>query len=290
MSDTTAIAAGIARLTAPNPSAMTDRGTNTYLVGTDTITIVDPGPASDAHLAAILAVLRGRRVGHIVVTHAHRDHSALAPALSRITGAPVCGHSGPRICPAMARAVRRGLTGGGEGIDPDHRIDVALVDGGSVGTGDAELSVIHTPGHLGDHICLAREGVCLTGDHVMGWSSTLVSPPEGCMACHVASLHRLAVRDWSLLLPGHGDAVTDPAARLAALIAHRASREAAIRAEIARAPATPAAIARTLYADTPAALHGAATRNVLAHLIALEDAGNATSDGPPGPDTPYRAP
>ena len=219
------------RVLAPNPGPLTGAGTNTWIVGRGAVAVIDPGPADDAHLAAILAALGpAERISHILVTHAHRDHAALAPALSRASGAPVLAFGTARdgIRPAMAAL---GLAGtGGEGLDTGFAPDLRLVDGAPVRGAGWTLEAIHTPGHLGGHLCFGWDGLCFTGDHVMGWATSVVSPPEGDMRAYMDSLGRLAARVWRRFLPGHGPVVNDPAARLAALAAHRRAREAEILA------------------------------------------------------------
>lgn len=252
---------GIRWILAPNPSPLTAEGTNTWIVGTGRLVVIDPGPAMAAHLAAITAALDGSAIEAILVTHAHLDHSALAPALSRQTGAPVL---------AFGAAGRAQAAGGGEGIDHGFRPDRALADGEVWSGAAGAFRALHTPGHLGDHLCLLWEGVAFSGDHVMGWASTVISPPEGDMGAYMASLGRLAETRPERLLPGHGAVVADPAARIGALVAHRRAREAAILDDLAAGPARIADLVARLYSDVVPALHPAAARNVLAHLLDLE--------------------
>lgn len=266
------LAPGIRRVVAPNPSPMTFRGTNTYLIGTRELAVIDPGPDIEAHLEAILAALRpGQRITHIIVTHTHVDHSPLARPLARRTGAPVLAYGGPDAgrSAVMSRLARSGLAGGGEGIDRDFRPDVTLSHGQRIEGDGWELEVIHTPGHLGNHIALAWEGACFTSDHVMGWASSLVSPPDGDLTDFMASCRDLRARRWEVFHPGHGAPVEDPRGRLDWLIEHRLGREAAILAALADGPATAGELAARIYTDVPAALLAAAERNVFAHLIDL---------------------
>jgi hydroxyacylglutathione hydrolase len=250
-------------LRAPNPSPMTGSGTNSYIVGSGRVAVIDPGPNDPRHLAALLAALEpGEAVSHILVTHAHADHSALARPLAQATGAPVLAFGG------VMRAASADMDGG-EGIDRRFAPDRHLADGEVVTGDDWALQVLHTPGHLHDHISLAWGDLCFTGDHVMGWSTSLVSPPEGDMGAYMASLERLAALPWRRFYPGHGDAVDDPAARLAELAAHRRRREAQILACLRTGPQTPATLTAAVYHDTPPHLLAAAKRNVLAHLLDL---------------------
>lgn len=285
--DPVALAPGLWRLTAPNPSAMTFTGTNSYLLGDSRLVVIDPGPDDPRHLAALLQLIAGRRVEAIVVTHAHRDHSALGPALARATGAPVLAF--PPADPGDPDIAAAWGAGGGDGIDRDFRPDGHLPDGACLPVEGGTLRALHTPGHLGDHLCLAREGQLFSGDHVMGWSTSVVAPPEGDMAAYVASLHRLAQEDWRIALPGHGAAITDPAGRIAALIAHRRARESRVRAALGPHPATLSEITRAAYPDTPTQMLPLAARNCLAHLIDLQARGLARSDDPPGPAACYSA-
>lgn len=289
-----AIAPGIVRVRAPNPSPMTEAGTNTYLLGTREIAVIDPGPDDPAHLDAILrAVPRGGRISHVLVTHSHVDHSPLARRLSRETGAPVLGFgpsSAGRSAVMEALAAAGHEMGGGEGVDTGFTPDHALSDGEWIGAGDWRLEVVHTPGHFGNHICLAepRLGVLFTGDHVMGWAPSLVSPPDGDMGDFMRSLDRLRTRAGDrLYLPGHGAPVTRPHARVDELRRHRLAREAAIRDALAEAPGTPAALAARIYTDTPPALLPAAARNVFAHLVELERKNVARADGPLSPSATF---
>lgn len=267
---------GLRRIVAPNPSPMTYRGTNTYLLGTSEIAVIDPGPQSAAHLDAILGALEyGQKITHLIVTHAHLDHSPLAGALQKATGAETYAfgpaHAGrSEIMQALART---GLVGGGEGIDIDFAPDVEVKDGDVIHAADWQLDVIHTPGHIGNHICLGWNDHCFTADHVMGWASSLVSPPDGDLTDFMASCARLQMRGWQAFFPGHGEMIANPKARLAWLIAHRKSREAAILEALQGGDADAHSLARTIYTDTPDRLMNAAARNVLAHLIDLKGKG-----------------
>lgn len=260
---------GVRRVLAPNPSPMTHWGTNSYIVGTGTVALIDPGPDLPAHRAALLAALEpGEQISHILVTHAHLDHAPLAHPLAEALGAEVLAFGPARRSPVMQALAEAGESGG-EGLARGFVPHRQLADGDSVSGPDWTLTALHTPGHLGDHLCLAFGDACFSGDHVMGWSSSMVSPPDGDMSAYRASLTRLAATGWRVLHPGHGAPVTAPAERIAWLIAHRQTREQMILDALAPRPADLATLTARVYADTPAALIPAARRNLLAHLVDL---------------------
>lgn len=270
------------RIVAPNPSPMTYRGTNTYLLGTRDIAVIDPGPRIMPHLDAILGALgKGQRISHIIVTHSHLDHSPLARPLADRTGAPVLafGSANAGRSDVMQTLAQRGLMGGGEGIDKDFAPDETLADGATIAADGWTLEALHTPGHIGNHLCLAWGTACFVADHVMGWASSLVSPPDGDLTDFMASCTRLQARDWRIFYPGHGAPIDDPAARLDWLVTHRRAREAAILDALADGPADAVTLAARIYIETPPALLGAATRNVLAHLIDLTGKSKVTPVG-----------
>lgn len=258
-------------LLAPNPSPLTGAGTNTWLVGATGLAVIDPGPDDPAHLAAILAAIGpGQWVDRIIVTHAHLDHSALARRLAAQTDAPILAF-GPATAGRSQVMLRlaSSLPDHGEGLDRDFIPDITLTDGGTVTGPDWALQAIHTPGHLGGHLSLALGDTLFSGDHVMGWSTSIVSPPDGDMGAYMTSLHRLTETSWNRFLPGHGSPVSDPDHRLAELITHRKGREAQILAALADGPARISELTPRIYAGTPDRLLPAASRNVLAHLIDL---------------------
>ncbi|NDV97975.1 MBL fold metallo-hydrolase [Salipiger sp. PrR002] len=263
---------GLRRILAPNPSPMTYRGTNTYLLGTRALAVIDPGPADEVHLQAILAALApDQRISHILVTHAHLDHSPLARPLAEATGAPVLafGDATAGRSPEMQVLAETGLAGGGEGVDAGFAPDARLADGARIAGDGWQIEALHTPGHFGNHLSFAWGDILFSGDLVMGWASSLVSPPDGDLGDFMRSLEKLRARDWRCFHPGHGAPVEAPAERLDALYAHRRAREAAILEALARGPADAAQLARLIYHDTDPALLPAATRNVLAHLVDL---------------------
>lgn len=267
-------------LRAANPGPFTGPGTNTYILGEGAKIVVDPGPDLPAHLDAILASLDGDSVEAIMVTHSHLDHSALAPRLGQLTGAPILAYGDTRAgMSAPMQALEAEGIAGGEGRDADFVPDICVHDGQILQLSGLTVEVIYTPGHMSNHICLALGDTLLSGDHVMAWSTSLVSPPDGDMGAYMAALHKLAQRAWSRFLPGHGEPVEDPAARLAALIAHRHGREAAVLDRLIYGPATAHALAQAIYTGLAPGLTGAATRNVLAHLIDLTARGKVARLG-----------
>lgn len=266
------ISPSLQRIVAPNPSPMTYRGTNTYLVGERDVAVIDPGPLSEPHLEAILNALHpSQRVSHIIVTHTHLDHSPLAKPLSQRCGAPIYAFGGPESgrSEIMQHLVQNGLRSGGEGIDFEFRPDIEVGDQDLIKGDDWALEVIHTPGHLGNHIALGWGELCFTADHVMGWASSLVSPPDGDLTDFMQACRKLRARPWSMFHPGHGAPITNPAARLDWLIQHRLSRETSILEALKDGSATAYELAKRIYTETPAPLLGAAERNVFAHLIDL---------------------
>lgn len=262
---------GLRRVLAPNPSPMTFRGTNTYLLGDSDLAVIDPGPDDAKHLNAILQAIGSDTVSAVFVTHAHVDHSPLSRKLADHVNAPIYAFSnasGGRSS-VMQHLAKSGLVGGGEGVDATFQPDVQLADGDVVNGDGWNLRAIHTPGHFGNHLSFAWDDVLFCGDLVMGWASSLVSPPDGDLTDFMVSCRRLQSERWSVFHSGHGAPIEDPAARLDWLISHRLAREAAVLKALQRGPATSAALAAQIYTDTPAALIPAAARNVLAHLIDL---------------------
>ncbi|TJZ91592.1 MBL fold metallo-hydrolase [Paracoccus gahaiensis] len=261
------------RILAPNPSALTGPGTTTFLIGQDHVAVIDPGPDDAGHLDAVARAGRDR-IGHILVTHAHRDHSAGAARLSRLTGAPVLAYGDAQAgrSPLMARLAAEGLVAGGEGLDTGFAPDRLLADGEVIATPDWQLTALHTPGHAAGHLSFAWGAQIFCGDLVMGWSSTLISPPDGDLGDYLRSLDRLAALAPARLLPTHGAPIAAPLPRLAELSHHRRARSAQILAALRTAPGSAPDLARRIYA-VPDPLLPAAARNVLAHLIALAQLG-----------------
>jgi len=274
------------RITCPNAGMFTFKGTNTYIVGRGRVAVVDPGPDLPEQTEAILRALDGETVTHIVVTHTHNDHSPGVPALVAATGAKTYAFG-----PHGAGMRRQWPFASPEGGDLAFKPDVTVPDGGVIAGDGWTLEALHTPGHISNHLCfsLKEENVLLSGDHVMGWSTSVVSPPDGDMADYMASLEKLLGRPETTYWPGHGPAVRDPQPFLRAFIAHRNEREVQIVDCLADGPKTIPEMVRVMYADVPEALHRPAARSVLAHILRMvEDGRIAAEGGTPGPDAVYR--
>ena len=217
------VAPGVRRIVARNPGPFTFKGTGTYVVGEGEVAVIDPGPDLPEHVAALLASLEGERVTHILVTHTHRDHSPAAQA----------GEGGDRrpdlrVRAACRRQARRSRGRGGRrlGFRPRHR----RADGDEIAGGKWRFEAVHTPGHTSNHLCFALPdaGILFSGDHVMGWSTSVIAPPDGDMAAYMASLDKLLARRDAVYWPTHGPAITEPQRHVRAFIAHRREREAGI--------------------------------------------------------------
>ncbi len=285
------LAPGLRVVTAGNPGPMTFTGTRSYILGEGRVAVIDPGPADAAHLAALVTAVAGERVVAVLVTHAHRDHSGGARAFAERVAAPLLAHGDPAGArsAAMARLAAEGLLGGGEGIDSGFAPDERIGDDAVISGSDWTLTAAHTPGHLSDHLSFAwAEGQALfSGDTVMGWGTTLISPPDGDLTAFRASLARLRIRSDRVYYPGHGAPITDPVAMLDWLAAHRDARDRQILAVLAAGPATPAEIVAEVYAGLDPRLAPAAARNVLAHLIDLGAKGRAHPLGPLSADARF---
>lgn len=264
----------VTRILAPNPSPFTYTGTQTYLVGTSELAVIDPGPDEPAHLDALVAAIAGRRVVAILCTHTHRDHSPAAAPLKALTGAPIIGCAPLSLADAGPRA--------DAAFDTGYAPDRVLADGESV-TGEGwTLTAVATPGHTSNHLCfaLAESGALFSGDHVMGWSTTVVAPPDGDMASYMLSLDKLMGRESDrVYFPAHGEPVEKPHRFVRGLIGHRKQREGQIlRLLKAGTGAVPDMVAR-MYVGLDPRLNGAAGRSVLAHLIDLRDRGLVIEEG-----------
>lgn len=282
----------ITRVLARNPSPFTFHGTGTYLVGTDALAVIDPGPADEAHLDAILAGAAGRPITHILVTHTHSDHSPLAAALKARTGARSFGF-GPHGS-GHDESAAKVEEGGDMAFMPDERVahgDVIAGEGFS-------FEALHTPGHTSNHLCFAlrEEAALFPGDHVMGWSTTVVSPPDGDMRAYMASLDLLAQRDERVFYPTHGAPIGGPHDAMArrpqdfvrALSTHRQAREAQVLAQLQSGQGLIREMVPVLYAETDKRLHPAAALSLYSHMLKLVAEGRARTDGPARLDSLYR--
>lgn len=263
----------VARLLAPNPSAFTNTGTQVHLVGTTDLAVIDPGPDGPEHIEAIVRALAGRPLRAILVTHTHRDHSPGARPLAAATGAPIVG------CAPLALD--------DEGIRSDAAFDRAyapdrvLAEGESVAGDGWTLTALATPGHTSNHLAFAlpESRALFTGDHVMGWSTSIVSPPDGDMAAYMASLDKLLQRDDRIYYPAHGEPVVNPQRLVRGMLGHRKQREGQILRLLRAGPATIPAMVERMYVGIDPRLFPAAERSVLAHLIDLAQRGEVVADG-----------
>ena len=260
------VAPRIARLLAPNPGPFTFKGTGVYILGERDVAVVDPGPDIPAHINALKRALAGKRVTHILITHTHRDHSPAAAALKAFCRAKAYAYGPHRGGDEDAVRVE-------EGGDWDFVPDVRVKDRDVLECDGFAIECVFTPGHTSNHMCFAlkEEQALFTGDHVMGWSTTVVAPPDGDMAAYRASLEKLLGRDDRVLWPTHGGPVRNPKALLRALRDHRAEREEQILSCLRQNISTVPEIVARLYADVDRRLHPAAARTVLAHLIQLQN-------------------
>ena len=275
------VAPGVRRIVAPNPSPMTFRGTNTYLIGEGAVAVLDPGPADPRHLEAILAA--ADRVSHILVSHSHLDHSPLARPLAEATGAPILAY-GPTGAGTSAEMAGLVDIGGGEGVDPDFSPDECLADGAWVEGQGWRLQALWTPGHFGNHIAFGLGDLVFSGDLVMGWATTLISPPDGALSDFYLSCARLRALAPERLLPGHGAPIEAPVSRIDELVSHRQTRSGQILNALKAGPSRPAEITARVYPDLSPTLRPAAERNVLAHLIDLKREKSVSVQGSLRPD------
>ena len=269
-------------ITADNASPMTFTGTRSYILGTENLIIIDPGPDSEAHLNSIMKHIGERQVTDILLTHSHIDHSPLSRQLKTKTGAPIIGFgSADEARTSFMKKLSSSLDlGGEEGIDKDIHLDEKVMDKQILKRNNYSLEVIHTPGHLSNHICFSvkEKNVLFSGDHVMGWATTLISPPDGDLGSFMKSLEKLLDRDDQIYYPGHGKPLKEPKQMVVEQIAHRRSREVQILESIAEVSRTPKEIVDEVYVDLNPMLKPAAVRNVLAHLIDLYEREKVTAD------------
>ena len=263
----------VRRLLAPKPAPFTFAGAQTFVVGQGDVAVIDPGPDDLSHVAALLAALGGERVAAILCTHTHRDHSPASRPLAQATGAPIIGCAPLAIPDEGPRA--------DESFDPDYEPGQVLADGARVSGNGWTLEALATPGHTSNHLCYAllEEKALFSGDHVMGWSTSIVSPPDGDMGAYMTSLNRLMTRDYAIFYPTHGPAIERPRDHVQALLDHRRLRERQILDQLESGEGSIARMVTALYTETDPALHPAAARSVLAHLIDLQGRGRVRRDG-----------
>jgi glyoxylase-like metal-dependent hydrolase (beta-lactamase superfamily II) len=274
----------IRRVIANNPGPFTFLGTGTYIVGRDEVAVIDPGPDDPEHLAAILAATEGERITHIAITHHHSDHSPLAAPLQAATGAVIYG------CAVAFHEEDDGGVKMEAGHDLAFNPDVSLCGGGSIAGPGWTLEAIPTPGHTSNHLCFAlpEENACFTGDHIMGWSTTVITPPDGDMTDYIESLKRIRARGFATLWPTHGPPVREVTPFIDAYLEHRQERIDQILQALQAGPAKIADLVPRLYADVDPRLHPAAARSMLAAMIHLVREGKLATAGEPGPQSEYR--
>jgi len=274
----------IARVLAPNPGPFTFKGTGVYIVGRRDVAVIDPGPDIPEHIEALKRALAGKRVSHILVTHTHGDHSPAAEPLKRWSGAKTYA-----LGPHGSGKVEEGVKVE-EGGDMNFAPDVFVKDGDVIEGDGFTFDCVFTPGHTSNHMCFAlrEEKALFSGDHVMGWSTTVVAPPDGDMRAYMASLRSLRARDDATLWPTHGGPVRDPRPFLDAYIEHRLEREAQILACLNDGIHTIPEMVARMYADVDKRLHPAAARSVLAHLIQLTEEGRVAAETDAGRSVRYR--
>ena len=263
---------GLMRLIAPNPSPMTSTGTNTYILGRKELLIIDPGPNSEAHLRNIMEVIPDNtKVTHILITHSHLDHSGLAPKLSKILNAPTLafGTALDGLSNDMKSICKMGLTSETFGIDTEFVPDHFLEDKEKISSLEWEVVAHHTPGHLSNHICYQYLDKLFTGDHIMEWSTSVISPPEGDVSQFINSCEKIYNLHCKKFYPGHGIPVENPGERIVELIEHRKKREIEILNFLENREATISQITRNIYLNIDQNLLNVASRNVKAHLVDL---------------------
>ncbi|WP_017930092.1 MBL fold metallo-hydrolase [Robiginitomaculum antarcticum] len=273
----------VRRVVADNPGPFTYTGTGVYIVGTDEVCVIDPGPTSPAHMAAIDAALEGCTVSHVLVTHHHIDHSPLAAPLAKKHGCKVYGYG------LQSPSPQDGKTRFEAGDDLSFKPDIQLADGDLIKGRDWTIEALHTPGHTSNHMCYAlnEENLLFSGDHIMGWSTTVISPPDGDMADYLRSLERVLERNFDIIWPTHGPAIRDVQTFVQSYIDHRHTREAQILDSLSRGRSQIMDIVPELYAYIDKRLYPAAAHSVLAHLIHLVETGRARCDDAAGLHSNY---
>ena len=279
------IAPGIRRVIANNPGPFTFHGTGTYILGTGNVAVIDPGPDDEEHIGAILAALDGETISHILVTHTHMDHSPGCRPLQALTGAPTYAY-GPHGAGKLEQGVQVE-----EGGDMDFAPDHLVKHGDIIQGGDWTVECVYTPGHTSNHMCFAlqEQKALFTGDHVMGWSTSIISPPDGDMAAYMQSLELLLERDDAVYWPTHGPSIIDPKTHVRAYIAHRIEREQQILKCIDEGTHSIRDMVPLMYRDTPEFMYPAAARSVLAAMENLLRKNQVVADGgEPSMDSVYR--
>jgi len=277
----------VRRVICENPGPFTYLGTGVYIVGTDEVAVIDPGPVMDAHFEALKRALKDERVTHVFTTHTHMDHSPLAHPLAKWAGCKVYGRPAPRTAEAEIKLEEGGQTG----FVPD-----VLVNDGDVFRGQNPdgmgwtLEAITTPGHMSNHVCYAlkEENAVFSGDHIMGWSTTVITPPDGDMGDYYASLEKIRRRNFTTVWPTHGPPVTSVTPFIDAYIEHRRARERAIVERLRAGDTLIPDMVSVIYKDIDKRLHPAACHSVLAHIIHLSRTGQVKADGPFALSTRYR--
>lgn len=274
----------VSRVICRNPGPFTFTGSGTYIIGRDQLAIIDPGPDDEEHLGALLSAVDGRPVTHILITHTHRDHCGGAHALSQATGASIYAWGKHPSSPDEAPPALD------EGGDFSFRPDRIIADGEMIMGEDWCLQALYTPGHISNHLCFAlpAESALFTGDHIMGWATTVIAPPDGDMGDYMASLEKLLSSDDSVYYPTHGAPIDNPRPFVEAIKAHRLARDAQILASIQKGNSAIMEIVQDVYRDVDKSLHLAAALNVKSHLDRHVAAGHVESKGTAFPDLTYR--
>ncbi len=280
-----AILPGVRRVIANNPGPFTYTGSGTYIVGAGEVAVIDPGPNDPAHLDALMAALAGESVSHILITHTHSDHCGGARDFATRCGAPILGFG-----PHPVREQAHDAPALDEGADYSFRPDQLIGDGEMIDGPNWRIDAVHTPGHLSNHLCFAfqQQKALFTGDHMMGWATTVVAPPDGDMSAYIESLGKLLSRDDEIYLPTHGAPINNPHRFVRAVRTHRLMRDGQIIEQLKNGRTKIKEIVTVMYADIDKRLHGAAALNVLAHLIRLVGNGTVACDGRPEMSSQYR--
>ena len=276
---------GVRRVLANNPGPFTYTGTGTFIIGEGDVAVIDPGPNKDDHLEALVAALQGERVSHVLITHTHSDHSGLARAFAKRMDAPIFAYG-----PHPTANPDEGAPALDEGADHSFAPDESLAHGDIIEGANWRIEALHTPGHLSNHMCFAlpSQGALFSGDHMMGWSTTVVAPPEGDMGDYLDSLELLLTRDDEIYFPTHGAPIEKPQRFVRAVRTHRLMRDAQIMDQLKAGRLTIMEIVPAMYADVDKRLHKAAALNVFAHLIRLVRIGEVECDGAPTMKSTYR--